>query len=252
VAQRDAENAALRHRAETDRLALAAENAMQRALWAALAAMLLVAGALSVVSWRTWQHRRALADLALRDELTGQPNRRAVWAYAQVQLEQAQRLGVPLTLAMIDLDHFKRINDTWGHAGGDAVLRALAQAASAVLRGQDRLGRWGGEEWLLVMPGTSAREVPAVFTRLRERFIATPADDGVGAHGCTFSMGAAQLGGDTPTLEALVAECDRQLYRAKSEGRDRLQVATPQARSTNQKAASSAINTELPFITPLR
>jgi diguanylate cyclase (GGDEF)-like protein len=252
AAQRDAENAALRHRAETDRLALAADNATQRALWAALAALLLVAGALSVVVWRTWQHRRALADLALRDELTGQPNRRAVRAYAQVQLEQSQRLHVPLTLAMIDLDHFKRVNDTQGHAAGDAVLRALAQSAAAVLRGQDRLGRWGGEEWLLVMPGTSAREVPAVFARLRERFLATHADGMSGAHGCTFSMGAAQLSNDTPTLDALVAECDRQLYRAKLDGRDRLQVAAPEARSTNHTAPASAINSEPPFISPTR
>jgi diguanylate cyclase (GGDEF)-like protein len=252
AAQRDAENAVLRHRAVTDRLALAAESATQRALWSALAALLLLACALSVVAWRAWQHRRALADLALRDELTGQPNRRAVRAYAQVQLEQSQRLHVPLTLAMIDLDHFKRVNDTQGHAAGDAVLRALAQSAAAVVRGQDRLGRWGGEEWLLVMPGTSAREVPAVFARLRERFLATHADGMSGAHGCTFSMGAAQLSNDTPTLEALVAECDRQLYRAKLDGRDRLQVAAPEARSTNHTAPASAINSEPPFISPAR
>jgi diguanylate cyclase (GGDEF)-like protein len=252
AAQRDAENAALRHRAETDRLALAADDATQRALWVALAALLLVAGALSVVVWRTWQHRRALADLALRDELTGQPNRRAVRAYAQVQLEQAQRLHLPLTLAMIDLDHFKRINDTHGHAAGDAVLRALAQSASAVLRGQDRLGRWGGEEWLLVMPGTSAREVTALFARLRERFVAMQAEDSSDAHGCTFSMGAAQLGADTPTLDALLAECDRQLYRAKRDGRDRVQVAAPVARSTNHTAPASAIASEPPFIKALR
>jgi diguanylate cyclase (GGDEF)-like protein len=254
AAQRDAENATLRHRTEADRLALAAEDATQRALWAALGALLLLAGALSVVAWRTWQHRRALADLALRDELTGQPNRRAVWAYAQAQLEQSQRLGVPLTLAMIDLDHFKRINDTWGHAGGDAVLRALAQAAGEVLRGQDRFGRWGGEEWLLVMPGTAVHEAPAVFARLRARFVATPAAGGVGTHGCTFSMGAAELSEQTATLEALVAECDRQLYRAKSQGRDCVQASslTANARSTNHAAPSSAISSEPPTITQRR
>jgi diguanylate cyclase (GGDEF)-like protein len=222
AAQRDAENAELRHRSESARLALEAETVKQRALWAALGTLGLLTAALLTFGWRALARRRSLADLALRDELTGAPNRRAVTAYAQAQFDQAQRLGVPLTLALIDLDHFKRVNDTLGHAAGDAVLRALAQAAQGVLRGQDRLGRWGGEEWLLVMPGTAAAEVPAVFERLRHRFAETPADGMAGAHGCTFSMGAAAMTANTGSLDALIAQCDSQLYRAKQEGRDRL------------------------------
>ncbi|MGD9834209.1 MAG: diguanylate cyclase [Piscinibacter sp.] len=222
AAQREAENAELRHRSETARLALEAETAKQRALWAAVATLALLSAGALAFGWRALARRRTLADLALRDELTGAPNRRAVLAYAQAQFEQSRRLGVPLTLAMIDLDHFKRVNDTLGHAGGDAVLRALAGAARSVLRGQDRLGRWGGEEWLLVMPGTAADEVPAVFQRLRSRFAATPAEGIEGAHGCTFSMGAAAFTAQTASLDELVAECDRQLYRAKQSGRDRL------------------------------
>ncbi|WP_298825037.1 diguanylate cyclase [uncultured Piscinibacter sp.] len=222
AAQRDAENAELRHRSETARLALQAEAATQRALWLALAALVLVALTALGVAWRAFARRRALADLALRDELTGAPNRRAVTAYAQAQCEQAQRLGVPPALALIDLDHFKHVNDSRGHAIGDAVLRALATAAREVLRGQDRFGRWGGEEWLLVMPGTAADEVPAVFARLRQRFAATSVGGVEGAHGCTFSMGAAVLTPQTGSLDALLADCDRQLYRAKQEGRDRL------------------------------
>ncbi len=222
AAQRDAENAELRHRSEAARLALEAETVKQRALWAALVTLGLLTAALFTFGWRTLARRRSLAALALRDELTGSPNRRAVAAYAQAQFDQARRLGVPLTLALIDLDHFKRTNDTLGHAGGDAVLRALATAAQGVLRGQDRFGRWGGEEWLLVMPGTAAAEVPAIFERLRDRFAATPAEGIQGAHCCTFSMGAAALRADTGSLDSLVAECDRQLYRAKQEGRNRL------------------------------
>ncbi len=222
AAQRDAENAELRHRTETARLALEAETAKQRALWVALAALLLLSAGALAFGGRALARRRSLADLALRDELTGAPNRRAVTAYAQAQFEQAQRLGVPLTLALLDLDHFKHVNDTLGHAGGDAVLRALAAAARSVLRGQDRLGRWGGEEWLLVMPGTGADEVPAVFERLRSRFAAMSAEGIDGAHGCTFSMGAAAFTPQTGSLDDLVAECDRQLYRAKQSGRDRL------------------------------
>ncbi|WP_341887279.1 GGDEF domain-containing protein [Variovorax sp. YR752] len=222
AAQRDAENTELRHQGERTRLALEAETARQRSLWAAIATLGLMTAAALAFGWRAFLRRRALADLALRDELTGAPNRRAVRAYAQAQLDQARRLDVPLTLALIDLDHFKRVNDTRGHAAGDAVLCALATAAAAVLRGQDRLGRWGGEEWLLVMPGTSVDEVPAVFDRLRQRFALTPAAGIDGAHGCTFSMGAAALARHTDSLDALIDDCDRQLYRAKQEGRDRL------------------------------
>lgn len=225
AAQQAAENADLRHRSEAARLALVAESATQRALWSAVAALslLLLAGGWWVRG--LLGRRRVLADLALRDDLTGQPNRRAVHAYAQAQFDQARQLGVPLSVALIDLDHFKQFNDTWGHAGGDGVLRAFGRAANAVLRGQDRLGRWGGEEWLVVMPGSSVRELELVFERLRRRFADTAAEGVGGAHGCTFSMGAAQLGDDTPSLDALIAECDRQLYRAKSDGRNLLRFA---------------------------
>ncbi|GCL61261.1 GGDEF domain-containing protein [Rubrivivax pictus] len=220
TAQREAENAALRHRSETAQLALEAQSARQRALWAAIGTLGLGLAAVLAWGWRAFAQRRQLADLALRDELTGQPNRRAVTAYAQAQFGQARKLGVPLSVAMIDLDHFKQVNDSLGHAGGDAVLRALVAAARSVLRGQDRLGRWGGEEWLLVMPGTSVAELPAVFERLRAQFAATPAVGVTGPHGCSFSMGGAEMRADTPSLDALVAEADRQLYQAKADGRD--------------------------------
>ena len=223
--QREAENAELRHREEAARLALAAETAKQRALWATVGALtLLLAGGLAWAR-QALRRRRVLADLALRDELTGQPNRRAVRAYAHAQVQQAQGLGVHLSLAIIDLDHFKAVNDSLGHSGGDQVLRAFAAAATSVLRGQDRLGRWGGEEWLLVLPGTAVEELPAVFERLRTRFAAASVEGLAGPHGCTFSMGAAQLGTRIMGLDELIAEADRQLYRAKHEGRNRLCTA---------------------------
>jgi diguanylate cyclase (GGDEF)-like protein len=222
AAQRDAENVALRHQSQSAQLQLQAQAAQQRALWAALATLLLVLGGLAYAGGRLLARRRVLADLALRDELTGQPNRRSVMAYAQAQMQQTQRLGGPMSVAMIDLDHFKRVNDQWGHAVGDAVLRAFAVAISGGLRGQDRLGRWGGEEWLLVMPGTTLAEMGKVFERLRQRFADMPIDGLPGRHGFTFSMGGAELRADTPHLQALIAEADCQLYAAKSGGRDTL------------------------------
>ncbi len=167
AAQREAENAELRHREEAARLALMAQTARQRALWVTVVTLALLLAGGGIWARRALIRRRWLADLALRDDLTGQPNRRAVRAYAEAQVQQAQRLGVPLALAIIDLDHFKAVNDALGHAGGDCILRAFASAATGVLRGQDRLGRWGGEEWLLVLPGTAVDELPAVFDRLR-------------------------------------------------------------------------------------
>lgn len=226
AAQRDAENSELRHRSEQARLALETQAAKQRALWAAIATLAVLLAVVGGLVVRMLRRRRQLADLALRDELTGQPNRRAIRAYAEASFAQARQLGLPLTLALIDLDHFKRVNDTLGHAGGDAVLRALALAAREVLRGQDRFGRWGGEEWLLVMPGTGVAEMPAVFERLRERFANTAAAGVAGRHGSTFSMGAAALAPQTATLDALIAACDEQLYTAKTDGRDRLAFVT--------------------------
>lgn len=220
TARREAENAELRHRSETARLALEAETARQRALWLAIAVLGLTASAGLVVAWRALRRRRNLMDLALKDALTGAGNRRAITAYAMQQLEQARRMGLPLSLALIDLDHFKAVNDTHGHATGDEVLKAFARAAGDVLRGQDRLGRWGGEEWLLVMPGTTPDELPAVFRRLREGF-STAAIPGLPTpHGVTFSMGVAALTDTMHELPDLLALADRRLYEAKAGGRD--------------------------------
>ena len=220
--RREAELAALRHAEEATRLSLQAQQATARTLWAALvAAAALVAGA-GALGWRQWQRRRELAELALRDSLTGLPNRRAIEAYARAQLEQARRLNLPFTLALIDLDHFKAVNDRHGHATGDAVLRVFAQAVPAPLRAPDRLGRWGGEEFLLVLPGTSLQELPGLFTRLRTALGAAEVPGLPQPHGCSFSMGGAEAGRDGASFEALVEAADARLYQAKAQGRDRL------------------------------
>ena len=220
--QREAELAELRHAKEAARLSLLAQQAMSSMLWVALgAASLLMAGA-AFVGWRQWTRRREMAELALRDTLTGLPNRRAIEAYARAQLSQSRRLKLPFSLAMIDLDHFKAVNDRHGHATGDAVLRALAQAAPLVLRAPDRLGRWGGEEFLLVLPGTARHELPGLYRRLRDAFAAAPVPGLPQPHGCSFSMGAAEATGHADHIEALIDTADRRLYEAKAAGRDRL------------------------------
>lgn len=225
IARREAELADLRHRAETDRLALQAREAQQRALWAALIAL---AGLLVVAAWfaaRGLRRRRQRADLVQRDALTGLPDRRAVLAFAQQQFALCRRLDIELSVALLDLDHFNRINERLGQGGGDRVLRAVAQAAGEVLRGQERIGRWGGDEWLLVMPGTAIDEMPEVFERLRAKVAAQHLPGLPAPHGVTLSMGAAALGEAFESVEALVDEAERQLLRAKAEGRDRLRCA---------------------------
>ncbi len=222
AAQRDAENAELRHRGEAARLELAARTERQRALWAALMALTLLLAGGTWFAVRALRQRRRLADLALRDELTELPNRRAVTAFAEEQFRLARRLGQSLSVALVDLDHFKLVNDTFGHVGGDRVLKAFGDAAHRTLRGQDQVGRFGGEEWLLVMPGTRAVELPAVFERMRHSFHAQPIEGLPAPHGITFSMGGAEMQAGTASLESLLADADRQLYRAKAQGRDAL------------------------------
>lgn len=223
-ARRDAENAALKLRHEAARLELQTETERNRALVAGIVALGLLAVVALAFGGRELARRRRMADLALRDELTGLPNRRAVQVYAAEQFAQSVRLDLPIAIALIDFDHFKQVNDRFGHAAGDAVLRAFAQAAPAVLRGQDRIGRWGGEEWLLVMPGTRQAEVEGVFERLRERFAITLVPGVPAGLRCTFSMGAAERRpGDS--LDLMIEAADQALYRAKQAGRDRLESA---------------------------
>jgi diguanylate cyclase (GGDEF)-like protein len=224
--RREAEMSELRHRAEATRLELAARGERQRALWVAVAALL---AALAGGAWffaGALRRRRRLADLALRDELTGLPNRRAVLAFAHEQFNVARRLSIPFSVALIDLDHFKQVNDRFGHACGDRVLQAFASAASSVMRGQDRVGRYGGEEWLLVMPGTPGEELMPLFDRLRARLAEQAVDGLPQPHGVSFSMGGAQLVAGIDSLDELIAEADAQLYRAKANGRNSMSCAS--------------------------
>jgi len=227
TARRDVETTELRRQTETAQLALQAREAGQRALWTALgAACLLLVGAVVMVV-RGWRHRRQLAELALRDELTGLPNRRAIRAAAQAQIEQAQRWQGPCVLALIDIDHFKQVNDQHGHATGDAVLKALAKASAHVLRSHDRFGRLGGEEFLLVIPGSALADMPAVFDRLRSAFSAVEVLGLPVPHGVRFSMGAVDVGTEGESLDQLLDRADHALYEAKAAGRDQLVVRGP-------------------------
>ncbi|MAQ16457.1 MAG: PAS domain S-box protein [Sandaracinus sp.] len=170
---------------------------------------------------RETDHRK-LHDLALRDPLTGVSNRRAT----QGRLERAIVAHPTTTVILIDLDHFKAVNDTLGHDVGDQVLHKVSEVASGALRDADLFGRWGGEEFLVVLPNADLGEGAAIARRLgqviREASVHTTGRD---VH-VTASMGvAATRPSDTPG--ALLRRADEAVYRAKARGRDRVELETP-------------------------
>jgi diguanylate cyclase len=160
------------------------------------------------------QQADRLRVLASQDGLTGLANRRAWDGLLPDGLQRARRDGRPITIAMIDLDHFKKYNDGYGHQAGDRLLKGAAAAWALQLREVDMLARYGGEEFIALLPGCPADEGTRVLDRLRE---VTP-------EGQTFSAGIAEWDGQE-TCEELVARADSALYEAKNAGRDRFVVA---------------------------
>ncbi len=163
--------------------------------------------------------------LATCDELTGLTNRRAIMERMQQELAVRKRPEPLMSVALIDLDHFKHINDGHGHAAGDAVLRRFADCARSAVRAGDTMARWGGEEFLLVMPATSSAEALRAMARLREQLQGQTFDDIAPGLVVSFSAGVAECLG-TGDLEAAIDRADQAMYAAKHGGRDRA-VAAP-------------------------
>jgi len=159
--------------------------------------------------------------LATRDDLTGLVNRRHMEELAEMEQRRAIRSGSPPCLCLVDIDHFKRINDHHGHAAGDEVLRLFARHAAASIRETDVLARWGGEEFLVLLPDTRPDEARMGFERLR-RLLARDEAWGEQAHmRVSFSAGLTAGRNGEPLRDAL-ARADHALYEAKASGRDRL------------------------------
>jgi len=161
--------------------------------------------------------------LATHDELTGLPNRRAMADALQSALTRQARLSEPVALVMIDLDHFKAINDDHGHRVGDVVLRGFAERAQCTLRAIDVLGRWGGEEFLLLLPDTTLEQALACVERLREQLRSSPFDEVAEGLSVRFSAGVTACLG-LADVDAAIERADRALYRAKSGGRGRTEL----------------------------
>ncbi|MES2669799.1 MAG: diguanylate cyclase [Pseudomonadota bacterium] len=163
---------------------------------------------------------RRLRRLAMTDELTGMPNRRKIMDFLGRELAAAQYGGERLSVIAFDVDHFKRINDLYGHHVGDRVLCAIADAVGRELPDIARVGRMGGEEFLVVLPGTVAADAREVAEALRTAILGAKYDGFADDERVTISLGVAEAGLDDD-VEMLLRRADSAMYRAKSEGRDR-------------------------------
>lgn len=177
------------------------------------------------------QHLTHIAD---HDELTGLPNRRRLLAHLENVREAAEASGQSFCVAVIDLDHFKHVNDERGHQVGDDVLAEFARRAREVLRGEDAvmrvddsvadIGRFGGEEFLCILPGTDPAGARLAADRLREDIASQPFATSAGPVHCTISVGVAAWDRVEP-VHHTISRADAALYRAKNGGRNRVEVA---------------------------
>lgn len=175
----------------------------------------------TVVAERTAE----LTRQASTDSMTGIANRRHFMERGNDEIERARRYHLPLTLLLLDIDHFKQINDRFGHPAGDKLLQVIAQACQSNARNVDLAGRLGGEEFVLLMPETGAIAARLAAERLRRAITAIPpALSGV-PHQVTASFGIATLKSYDTSMDSLVARADTALYRAKNGGRNRVEAA---------------------------
>lgn len=170
------------------------------------------------------QLRQRILNLSRTDSLTGALNRRGAGDIVRAEWQRAKSESHPLAIAMVDLDHFKAINDRYGHAIGDAALQAFANTVARLKRHGDVLVRWGGEEFLLLLPGTDAQHAQGFLRRLRDTLRTGPITPWL-PFTLAFSAGVADTVtlASTPDFEALLREVDQALYRAKIE-RNRIEV----------------------------
>ncbi len=170
---------------------------------------------------------KQLRDASNRDGLTGLHNRRFIEETLASEFARAQRHDHALSLIITDIDHFKRVNDEHGHLAGDEVLRRVAQRLNDGLRISDHLGRYGGEEFLVVLPETPLEGAETLCERLRQAIAEEPIPLGDGALPVSISLGISQFRPGVRNYEQLIEEADQALYRAKETGRNRYTIFQP-------------------------
>jgi diguanylate cyclase (GGDEF)-like protein len=169
---------------------------------------------------------RLLEELAHTDSLTGLPNRRAIEEWAARQLRGAARHGFPLWVVLGDLDSFKKINDSYGHDAGDAVLRKFSEILKGNTRASDICGRMGGDEFLLVITHVAGEYIQSTINRMREEWAGCEFEFGGNAVSITASFGLAGFcGKEAPLFQTLVQRADKALYAAKRSGGNLVMIA---------------------------
>ncbi|MGA8809788.1 MAG: tetratricopeptide repeat-containing diguanylate cyclase, partial [Thermoanaerobaculia bacterium] len=220
--KKDQENRALARENGLRAVALREAQRSGRLQIVVSALIALLAAALAILFWRQVVNTRRMRSMAMTDELTRLPNRRHILAAAEIAFDAAKREGRPAAIIVLDIDHFKRINDTWSHAAGDTVLQSVARACRVALRPADLIGRIGGEEFLVVLHSATAQQAHEIAERLRlavERLdLSSVAPD---LH-VTISLGVCVT--SDYNASAAIATADSMLYRAKESGRNRVEM----------------------------
>lgn len=172
------------------------------------------------------QRHKLYIEQTMRDELTGLPNRTYLFKALSDEYARARRYRRDLSIAMVDLDNFKLVNDTYGHLTGDRALIRIAGTLEEDIRRQDVLGRYGGEEFLVILPETTGREAAVLLERCRKKIARISWQEVIGqaSLSVTLSAGIGELVDADRSIEDLIARADRAMYRAKTEGRNRVVV----------------------------
>jgi diguanylate cyclase (GGDEF)-like protein len=183
-----------------------------------LAVRLEIAGRILAVHDELARQNAQLAELAATDELTGVKNRRRFREDLDLLFTQVNRLGMPLSLIMLDIDHFKQYNDAFGHPAGDEVLKLVGSTLRSAVRDHDIVSRYGGEEFVMLLPATDEDAALGVAERVRSAI----ADGPWTLRQMTASLGVGTAGKGTPSADALVDQADRAMYQSKQAGRNQI------------------------------
>ncbi|MEK6742578.1 MAG: diguanylate cyclase [Nitrospirota bacterium] len=166
--------------------------------------------------------QKRLKHIAATDELTGLKNRRHIMEHTHKEYQRAVRTGGTLSIILLDIDHFKRVNDSLGHAFGDKVLQAVAQEMQGGLRSYDLLGRIGGEEFLIASPGSTLDDAAGLAERIRQKIKGRKISDRTREISVTVSAGVTSLSEQDASADVILQRADEALYLAKQQGRDRV------------------------------
>lgn len=216
-------------RLSSDISAQAKENVLL--LW--MVCVILLTANMSLIGLVVGRLTATARDLASRDALTGVFNRRVLVEQLAAEHERFRRGGPGFAVAMIDLDHFKAINDTYGHAAGDAALRQAAHTIGGLLRSVDTLARYGGEEFIVIFAMSDLPGTADACERIRAALAATPIHWAGKSVALTASFGVAACANPEESRDSLLRRADTAVYRAKSNGRNRIEVAPPCEPSTS-------------------